>query len=147
MGMILVNDSNAGVKPTITPLQRIDVERGDVLHALKSHDKTFQGFGEAYFSLIAEGAIKSWRRHQVATLNLVVPLGKVRFVTTVNGQSFEENIVSSQHNFVRLTIPSGLWLAFQGLEKEESLILNISNRVHQSKEIDRRDLSHFHYDW
>jgi|TARA_B100000315_G_C14567451_1_gene583703 dTDP-4-dehydrorhamnose 3,5-epimerase len=147
MGAILVDDRNPEGRPAITPLQRIGVEGGDVPHALKSRDETFQGFGEAYFFLIKEGAIKPWRRHHLATLNLVVPLGKVRFVTTVNGKSFEENIVSSEYNFVRLAIPSGLWLAFQGLEQGESIILNVSNRIHLSGEIDRCDLDHFNYDW
>ena len=135
------------MKPIVTSLRRIDVEGGDVLHALKSQDKTFRGFGEAYFSLIRKGFIKPWRRHHHATLNLVVPSGVVRFITTAKGDIFEENILSSQDNFVRLTIPPGLWLAFQGLQKEESIILNISNRAHQGEEVDRCDLNEISYEW
>jgi dTDP-4-dehydrorhamnose 3,5-epimerase len=135
------------VKPIVTSLRRIDVEGGDVLHALKSQDKTFRGFGEAYFSLIKEGFIKAWRRHHHATLNLVVPSGEVRFITTVKGDIFEENILSSQNNFARLTIPPGLWLAFQGLQNGESIILNISDRTHRGEEIDRCDLNAFSYEW
>jgi dTDP-4-dehydrorhamnose 3,5-epimerase len=76
-----------------------------------------------------------------------VPSGVVRFITTAKGVIFEENILSSQDNFVRLTIPPGLWLAFQGLQKEESIILNISNRAHQGEEVDRCDLNEFSYEW
>ncbi len=135
------------MKPIVTALRRIDVEGGDVLHALKAQDKTFCGFGEAYFSLVRKGFIKSWRRHRRATLNLVVPLGEVKFITTAKGENFEEYILSSHDNFARLTVPPGLWLAFQGLQNEESIILNISDRAHQGKEIDRCDLSDFSYDW
>ena len=135
------------MRPTATPLQRINVEGGDVLHVLKSQDRTFRGFAEAYFSLIRKDFIEPWRRHHHATLNLVVPSGAVRFITTATGDIFEENILSSQDNFVRLTIPPGLWLAFQGLQKEESIILNISDRVHQGEEADRCELNEFSYEW
>ena len=33
----------------IKPLKKFNLEEGDVLHALKSTDKEFSGFGEAYF--------------------------------------------------------------------------------------------------
>ena len=35
-----------------TPLSIIDTEGGDVLHAMKSGDPGFFGFGESYFSTI-----------------------------------------------------------------------------------------------
>ena len=35
---------------SVTPLKRIFTPKGDVLHALKSSDSDFCGFGEAYFS-------------------------------------------------------------------------------------------------
>jgi len=36
----------------LTPLRRISVAGGDVLHAMKSTDADFRCFGEAYFSMI-----------------------------------------------------------------------------------------------
>ena len=64
----------------VTPLKRIPTDGGDVMHALKFSDNGFKGFGEVYFSWIEQGIIKAWKRHQRMTLNLVVPLGEVRFV-------------------------------------------------------------------
>ena len=135
------------MKPIVTSLRRIDIEGGDVLHVLKSQDRTFRGFAEAYFSLIRKDFIEPWRRHHHATLNLVVPSRAVRFVATIRGDAFEETIFSSQNNFARLTIPPGPWLAFQGLQKEESIILNISDRIHQGNEIDHCGLNKFNYEW
>ena len=36
----------------VTPLQQISTPGGDVWHALKSTEESFQGFGEAYFSWV-----------------------------------------------------------------------------------------------
>ena len=43
----------------VTPLRRIFSIGGDVLHALKSTEVSFKGFGEAYFSWVEPGAIKA----------------------------------------------------------------------------------------
>ena len=67
-------------KILVTPLKRIPTNGGEVMHALKKKDHCFKGFGEAYFSWIDYKAIRAWKCHQRMTLNLVVPLGVVRFV-------------------------------------------------------------------
>ena len=64
----------------VTPLKRIKTEGGDVMHALKKSDHRYNGFGEVYFSWVKQGAIKAWKCHQRMTLNLVVPMGEVRFI-------------------------------------------------------------------
>ena len=65
---------------TVTPLRTIPVLGGDVLHAIKSSDNEFVGFGEAYFSLIKNKMIKGWKKHNVMTMNVIVPVGEVKFV-------------------------------------------------------------------
>ena len=64
----------------VTRLNIIGVDGGDVLHAMKSFEHGYDGFGEAYFSTIESGIIKGWKRHREMVLNLVVPIGAVRFV-------------------------------------------------------------------
>ena len=64
----------------ITPLQIIDTPGGCVMHAMKKKDNGFNGFGEVYFSNIIKGEIKGWKQHTKMTLNLVVPIGEIRFV-------------------------------------------------------------------
>ena len=63
----------------------IEMEDGDILHAIKSSDETFLKFGEAYFSTIKPGRIKAWKMHKIMTLNIIVPIGEIKFVL------FEEN--------------------------------------------------------
>ena len=42
----------------IKPLKKIQLDDGDVLHALKSSESEFHGFNEAYFSCIKPKASK-----------------------------------------------------------------------------------------
>ena len=65
---------------SLTPLKIIPGENGGVMHALKVHESSFKGFGEAYFSFVNKGKVKGWKRHTRMTLNLIVPVGKIRFV-------------------------------------------------------------------
>ena len=65
---------------TITPLQIISIQVGDVMHGMKNDDVGFSGFGEAYFSLINSGAIKGWKRHREMVCNFIVPSGKIKVV-------------------------------------------------------------------
>jgi len=135
-----------------TPLSIIDTVGGNVLHAMKTSEPGYCGFSEAYFSTIDYGAIKGWKRHREMVLNLVVPIGAVRFVifddrpeSSTSDQFWE--VTLSRDNFGRLTIPPMLWIAFQGVDKRDSLLLNIANISHDPNEVDRIDLDSFKYDW
>ena len=134
----------------ITNQKIINVSEGNVMHAVKSSDVGYIGFGEAYFSKINNGAIKAWKRHNKMTLNLIVPVGKVRFVLYDNRNSlkteFQEVIISNK-NYCRLTIPPMIWFGFQGLYDNESLILNIADIEHDTNEVDKKSIDHIVFDW
>lgn len=134
---------------TITPLNRINTEHGDVLHAIKSSDTSFHKFGEAYFSFVNFNQIKGWKRHRLMTLNLVVPIGRVRFVF-VEGDldSHSDSIVMEigEDSYSRITVPPGIWLGFKGMSESQNLILNIASEQHDPKEVDRKPLSEFSFD-
>ena len=44
----------------ISELKKITHPKGDIYHALKSSENSYQGFGEAYFTNIHSGEIKGW---------------------------------------------------------------------------------------
>ena len=136
-----------------SPLSIIEVKGGDVLHAIKLSDTGFDGFGEAYFSTIKKGSIKAWKRHHKMTLNLIVPIGKVRFIiyddrmSSATKLEFEEIIISRDKSYGRLTIPPMLWVGFQGLSNETSVLLNVANIEHSLSEIDRKELNQINFNW
>ena len=130
----------------VTPLKRISLAGGDVLHAIKSTDPGFMDFGEAYFSMIELDAIKGWKRHLRMTLNLVVPVGMVQFVFIDNQGAVREEVVGSDR-YVRLTVPPGIWFGFRGLVAPYSLLMNVADIPHDPAEIERKALSDIIFQW
>ena len=130
----------------LTPLKQINNLKGDIYHAMKKSDDGFDGFGEAYFSTIYKDAIKGWKKHTQMTLNLVVPLGEIKFVV------YDENIKEffsvklSKNNYQRLTIQAGLWTAFIGMEKS-NILLNLASIEHNPNEAINMELDAVKYDW
>jgi dTDP-4-dehydrorhamnose 3,5-epimerase len=134
----------------VTPLRRIETAGGDVLHAMKQSEVGYSGFGEAYFSWVSAGAIKAWKRHTQMTMNVVVPVGTVRFVLRcVNTDGIEEFQVEEigEDRYARLTVPPGIWFGFQGLHTPQSLLLNMANIPHDPNEVERLALKDINYDW
>lgn len=128
----------------LTPLKKIPNENGDVFHGMKSSDKGFQGFGEAYFSSLNKGAIKGWKKHNRMTLNLIVITGKIQFVI-FDGKNYYDEILSMD-NYQRLTISPGLWIAFKGFSNK-NILLNLANIAHDPNECDVINLDSFYYNW
>ena len=123
----------------INDLQQIPHPKGDILHGMKNNDSGFNGFGEAYFSTIKTGVIKAWKKHNNMTLNLIVPIGAIRFVLFDERENSKTHahfneIVLSKENYKRLTIPSGVWMGFQGLGKDINMLLNIADIPHDPDE-------------
>jgi dTDP-4-dehydrorhamnose 3,5-epimerase len=134
----------------ITPLDIIETPGGKVMHAMKKTDVGFVDFGEAYFSNIEYNSVKAWKRHREMTLNLVVPIGKIRFIlfddSICDNEKFQE-VVISKSNYCRLTIPPMVWMGFQGLSEGGSTLLNIADIEHDPDEVDRKEIEKINYDW
>ena len=131
----------------ITPLSQIYVLGGDVFHALKAGDAGYSGFGEAYFSSVDYQAVKAWKRHKKMVMNLIVPVGNVRFVFADLDNNFRVCEIGKK-NYARITVPSNVWFGFKGIDSEvSSLILNISSIPHDPSEVDRKDVDDISYQW
>ena len=136
----------------LNPLKVIALETGDVLHAAKISDAGFAGFGEAYFSKIRQGSIKAWKRHREMTLNLVVPVGEIKFVlyddrteSPAYKNFFSVNL--SLQNYQRLTVPPLVWMGFKGIGDGINLLLNIASIPHDPQEADRLEITYIQYNW
>lgn len=135
------------------PLKHIIVPKGDIFHALKSTDEGYAGFGEAYFSQIESGAVKGWKRHNRMTLNIIVPVGKIKFVVyddregSVTNGKFQEIILSPENNYQRLTLAPGLWMAFQGMSENISMLMDIIPEPHDPNEADRKNIEEIEYNF
>jgi dTDP-4-dehydrorhamnose 3,5-epimerase len=131
----------------ITNLRIIETDGGDVMHGLKQSEVNFCGFGEAYFSKINYNAIKGWKKHLEMTMNLIVPFGNVRFVFYSETLNYFRIETIGEDNYNRITVPPGIWFAFQGLDKKKNIILNISNLMHNPEEVRRKNIGDIQFNW
>ena len=132
----------------VTPLKRIQLAGGDVLHGIKCGDPGYIDFGEAYFSMIGNGEIKAWKRHMRMTLNFVVPVGAVQLVfIDEQGAIRTEEIGVQVGRYVRLTIPPGIWFGFKGRHTPYSMLMNVADIPHDPTEIERKGLEEIKFNW
>ena len=137
----------------ITPLKQIIKPEGSIYHAIKKSEISFHGFGEAYFSFVNSNEIKAWKIHKEMWLNLVVPLGSVKFVLfdqRVNSKTegvFFETTLNPLNNYKRLTIPPGVTFGFKGVGMENNLVLNVANIRHDPEEMQNFDVNIIDYKW
>ncbi|MBC7947571.1 MAG: WxcM-like domain-containing protein [Chitinophagaceae bacterium] len=128
----------AGIE--MTPLKHIRGDAGDIFHIMRSDAAGFKGFGEVYISTVKPGNRKGWKRHTKMTLNLVVPFGKIRFVLYEQQTGIFQEVVLSPEDYHRLTVPPGIWMAFQNEGTEESFLINFASIPHDPTEAETLQL-------
>ena len=142
-----------GVK--CVPLEIFSDKRGSVMHVIKKSSPEFIDFGECYISEVLVGKIKGWKKHKRQTQNLVVPVGKIRFILYDKRQlsdSYGEfNIIEIGRPdlYQRLTIPPGIWYSFCNISDKVSLIVNCADIQHDPLESEslKLDSIEIPYDW
>ena len=82
-------------------------------------------------------------------MNLVVPIGKVRFVFCLENKQEKQFRVEEigEHRYSRITVPPGIWFGFLGLSNSKSFILNISDIEYDKSEVTKSDLNSIIYNW
>lgn len=136
----------------LSPLKIIENPLGNIFHGIKSSDLGFMGFKEAYFSTINYNQLKPWKKHLKMTLNLIVPVGKIRFVLydeRKNSDSYRKflDVSLSEKNYQRLTVPPNVWVSFKGVGNDLNLLLNVANLNHDPNEIIREKIDTFKFNW
>lgn len=123
---------------TLTELKVIAHEKGDIYHVLKKSEDSFKTFGEAYFSTVQQGVFKGWKQHRQMVLNIVVPVGAIRFYfvnETATGKKLETaSIELSPSNYLRITVEPEVWMGFTGVAEGLNLLLNIASIPHDPSE-------------
>jgi len=132
---------------SVKKLKIIDNDKGTVMHALKKSESSFDEFGELYFSNIEYNSVKAWKKHQNMTMNLVVPVGSVKFVFYNQQNNDFQEIILGPQNYSRITVLPNIWFGFQGLYKGNNLVMNLSNIEHDPSEVRRKELSEIDYKW
>ncbi|MGI9606604.1 MAG: dTDP-4-dehydrorhamnose 3,5-epimerase [Acidimicrobiales bacterium] len=130
---------------TFTPLERIETSGGEVMKALRSDEADYRGLGEAYFSRVDARSIRAWKLHTEMTVNVVVPVGHVRFAIQVGDprdQDFHVYDLGPDHEYGRLTIEPNTWFGFGG-GADGGLVLNLADILHHPDEGRSASPDHF----
>ena len=133
-----------------TPLKKIEMDGGSVFHGMKNKDAGFVNFGEVYFSFVNTNAIKGWKLHKKMTLNLIAPIGEIKFnfidsrpeSTTYNSLL---EITLSAKDYYRLTVPPNIWFAFKGIGEGTNMLANVADIPHEPNEILRKELNEIEF--
>ena len=133
-----------------TPLRKINLDDGSVFHGMKKNDIGFVDFGEVYFSFINKDAIKGWKLHKKMTLNLIAPIGEIKFNfidsrpdSKTYNSLFEINL--SEKDYCRLTVPPNIWFAFKGVGEGINMLTNIADIPHDPNEDLRKELNEIQF--
>ena len=129
---------------TITPLCRIQDERGIVMHMLRADDPHFVEFGEIYFSVIFPGVIKAWHLHSRMEINYAVVAGNIKLVLydqRVSSPTHKklQEIVFGQVNYQLVHVPPGVVNGFTAVGGERAIVANCATVPHDPAEITRID--------
>lgn len=119
---------------------------GDIYKFLSKDSKLFSEFGEIYFSEIKKNKIKAWKMQKKITMNLIVPIGNVKFVFLDRNFNLLDIITIGKKNYKLLNIPPLIWYGFQGLS-EINLISNLINKTHNDNDMLRLGKNEINFDW
>ena len=136
----------------IESLKIIPNEKGNIFHLINKNSTGYCGFGEVYISSVKKNIVKGWKKHSKMVMNLFVPYGEIKIVifddrdnSSTFGNFLEERL--SRKNYNKITIPNGLWVAFQGLSSDDNLLINFSNIKHNPNESENIEIDQIKYSW
>jgi len=128
-------------KIKVYPLKKVKTKGGDIYRIIDKNSKGFNGFSETYFSWINYGKVKAWKYHTKMTMNLVVPLGKVKFIFFDLKTKKFLRIIVGKSNYKRIRVKPGIWFGFKGVSSGSSLLVNFADTVHDPDEVLRKELN------
>ena len=81
------------------------------------------------------------------TMQLIVPIGEVKFVFFDEKFNKYKEVILSEKNVKVLTVPPNILFGFKGIKKGKSLLANLSNIVYDDKEVINYPIKYLKYDW
>jgi len=116
-------------------------KKGDIIKFINKNSKNFSKFGEIYFSEVKINKTKGWNIHYKNQCILAVPFGKIIF-SFFNPKSKIKKIkkitINKKNNY-SIIVPPGIWFSFKSLSKL-SVVTNVLNNIHDSKEIGKSNI-------
>ncbi|MDI6642150.1 MAG: dTDP-4-dehydrorhamnose 3,5-epimerase family protein [Elusimicrobiota bacterium] len=115
--------------------------RGKLFEILRSDEKIFVKFGQAYVTVCNPGWVKAWHYHKNQIDNFCVIRGKARIVLydlrakSTTYRQINEFVLSDTHPKL-LIIPKGVVHGFESIGKKEAWILNLPTKPYNRTQPD-----------
>ena len=116
-------------------------ERGRLFEILRSDDKIFRKFGQAYITVCYPGWVKGWHYHKAQTDYFCVVRGEAK-VVLYDGRKKSGTYGTAEEYVLKadkpqlLRIPDGVVHGFECRGSSESWILNLPTQTYNSKSPD-----------
>ena len=143
-----------GIK--IKKLKIIPDERGRLMEMLRNDDDLFSAFGQVYLTVVYPGVVKGWHYHKEQTDNMTCVRGMIKLVVCDNRKDSStyrqvQEFFIGKENQVLVQIPPMVLHGFKGISPDESLIINVPDKVYNYEKpdeyrIDPHDKD-IPYDW
>jgi dTDP-4-dehydrorhamnose 3,5-epimerase-like enzyme len=116
-------------------------KKGNLLKIFNGKDK----LGDCYISYVNKNKIKAWRYHKLSEQRIFLLSGKCKVV--VISKKKNNTYILTENKKKLLIIPKKSWYGFQNIGKDKVKLLNIINIKYSEKEIERKNIQDFNYDW
>lgn len=131
-------------------------ERGHLMELLRSDDKIFKKFGQAYITTALPGVVKAWHYHKLQDDHFCCVFGEMRLAiydsrkeSKTFGEINEWELGLDNPKLIK--IPKLLYHGFKCISKEEAIVINIPTVPYNPKKPDEFRLDAFDnaisYDW
>ena len=131
----------------IINLKKIKNLKGNIQLIKKYKKNSLKNISEIYSLWINKNQIKGWNFHKKMTVNLIILVGKVKFVIyNPKNYSFKSYIINEKKPQM-IVIPPKRYFGIKNLYKSKSLLLNIANLKHNKNEYTKTPLNKIKYSW
>ena len=122
-----------GIK--IKKLKIIPDELGRLMEMLRNDDDLFSAFGQVYLTVVYPGVVKGWHYHKEQTDNMTCVRGMIKLVVCDNRKDSStyrqvQEFFIGKENQVLVQIPPMVLHGFKGISPDESLIINVPDKVY-----------------
>jgi len=140
----------------VKKLKFIKDGRGKLMEVIRNDDSFFTRFGQAYVTTAKPGVVKAWHYHKTQDDNIALVSGRIRFGlydaregSRTHGEVMD--ILMDEENPKLVHVPRGVYHGFKGLEREESMVMNVPTEAYNHGEPDEYRVDPFEndipFDW
>lgn len=122
----------------VKSLIEINTDNSNIIKIIDKNKKNFHGISEIYSSNFKKNTIRAWKKHTKMFCNIFVIKGSIKFKFYDDNFIKSNELILGENDKKILFIKPNIWFGFKGLSENNSLI-NISNIIHDDKEVLKKD--------